>query len=370
MGNITLPPDFWSDCLNDTTRAVPDSFIKSMTVVGITTAPRSRSYLSECVISLASAGFEGVRVFAEPGTDLGGLTSSARLIQRPTRLGAWHNWREMCRELLDTSDAEIILTVQDDTLFSTTAGERLQALWPADVSQLGFLSLYSPSHYQKKYAARDASGHPHGYFPDMKAAQRYVASPRNRAKRLTVKEHVITAETHRVSTRSLWGACALAFPRESLRRIIDHRIARDWKGVGKRNPAPDRICNVDTAIGKICNALGLHMLFTNPATAQHIGGISSLGHGGLGGRREALFVSDDLRPASVRPARSPVTAPSRSLPVPPCIHRGPQLQLIGCGTCRGHVQIKTFACSIHGETTIAQPLPDLNCCAGCDDYES
>lgn len=340
-------------------------------IAAVTTAPRSRSYLSECLASIADAGFSDVRVYAEPGSDVAepSRLSGADVVQRDRRFGAWHNWREMCRELLDKTDAEVILTVQDDSIFSETALERLQQLWPADVSQLGFLSLYSPSHYQKKYAARDQSGHPHGYFPDRESAQRYAQRPRNRRKGLTVAEHIITSDVHRVSTRSLWGACALAFPRESLRAIINHRIAQTWQGVGKRNPKPEDVCNVDTAIGKICNALKLDMLFLNPAVCQHIGGVSSLGHGGLGGRREALHVAEDLRSPNTR-AQTRQAAPAQQHVVTPCIHRGQQLNLHGCGTCRGHVQIKSYACPLHGEVTLWQPIDGLNCCNTCQDSQS
>jgi hypothetical protein len=55
----------------------------------------------------------------------------------------------------------------------------------------------------------------------------------------------------------------------------------------------------------------------------------------------------------------------------PCIHRGAAvLRQELCPSCRGRVSLKVFACSVHGECTIAKPLGKLACCALCADYQS
>lgn len=45
------------------------------------------------------------------------------------------------------------------------------------------------------------------------------------------------------------------------------------------------------------------------------------------------------------------------------------LRLVGCESCGGNVQIKVFACAVHGETTVGKQLEGLACCATCDDYQ-
>lgn len=81
------------------------------------------------------------------------------------------------------------------------------------------------------------------------------------------------------------------------------------------------------------------------------------------------------------PDASPPTKPTPALrrllsacaPNPsnnPCRHRGPATRRAGCPTCKGSVQLKIFACALHGECTPVTSLGDLPCCAGCNDYDS
>lgn len=234
---------------------------------------------------------------------------SVEIIQRERRHGCWHNWLSMCRELLDTTDDDIILTVQDDTIFSTAALTKLQEHWPADTSQLGFISLYTPAHYSVKYVVRSENGTLLSNEPDLRSAQRTVAK---RSKhRPTIEEFHYPIGANEIDTSAMWGACALAFPRESLRKIIEHRFAVNWKGfTPKQQPhetkeefrqrrselreRPDLICGVDHVIGKVARLLRMKMVFLNPAVAQHVGRHSTLGHGGTGGRMSARLVMPDL----------------------------------------------------------------------------
>lgn len=331
-------------------------------VVGITTAPRlGQSHLSICISSLQLAGFNDVRVYAEPESDLRGC-DDVQVIQRERRFGAWHNWLAMCRELL-TTDAEIIITVQDDCLVSSVARQRLEQHWPAKTGDVAFVSGYAPQHYQKRYVVMNGVRHPQGYFPDVRSAQRYVARKKTRG--LHVEEAMVQAPIHRVAVKSLWGACFLAFPRRSLEKIIDHRIAESWRGArkpGRVAPPPDRIANVDTAIGKIANALKLQMWWLFPSICQHVGGQSTLAHGGLGGRRSSLYVESDL-PASPSDKRQRVATRPK-----PCRYMGEESRRIVCPTCAGHVELRVYGCELFGEATIAKPMPDLGCCATCEDY--
>lgn len=56
------------------------------------------------------------------------------------------------------------------------------------------------------------------------------------------------------------------------------------------------------------------------------------------------------------------------LPSTPCHHRGPAVSTRPCDSCRGHVQIKIYACDLHGQCTIATPLDGAACCDACPDY--
>jgi len=51
-----------------------------------------------------------------------------------------------------------------------------------------------------------------------------------------------------------------------------------------------------------------------------------------------------------------------------CQHRGKFIGSQECDSCQGRVRIKTFACAVHADCTLAKKLPNLACCAGCQDY--
>lgn len=53
-----------------------------------------------------------------------------------------------------------------------------------------------------------------------------------------------------------------------------------------------------------------------------------------------------------------------------CKHLGDETRRVGCPTCKGKVELKVFACEIHGECTRAKPGPGVKaCCHGCNEYE-
>jgi hypothetical protein len=245
--------------------------------VAVTTAPRKDCTLVECLQSIVNCGWSPV-VFAEPGA-----TEQTTFETRwnDTRLGVWHNWLASCRAGV-ASGADYVLTVQDDSLFHPDSREFIESIdWPADAA---FVSLYTPKHYTVK---RDNTLRPCG--------------------------------VRRVNTRSLWGACALVWRRETLASVISHRVAASWLGAGParkkrelsrtftarraawfavRRNAPFRIANSDTAIGKICNAMGLGMWFVDPSPVSHIAKYSTIGHGGNDGRRNAYRIADHSLPLS------------------------------------------------------------------------
>jgi hypothetical protein len=51
-----------------------------------------------------------------------------------------------------------------------------------------------------------------------------------------------------------------------------------------------------------------------------------------------------------------------------CVRRGLPLRSETCPSCRGAVQIKVFACQVHGECTVAKVVKNIDCCGRCDDF--
>ena len=254
--------------------------------VGVTTAPRQDPTLSTCVQSLITAGWQPT-VCAEPGTDLSGLSPQARTIVRPQQLGCWHNWLQMCRDLLEQHPrAEAILTVQDDTLFHRQTLQFVdQDLWPGDPEKIGFVAIYTPQHYSHQVDLLNEQGERVYRGGSWYHARNKVQ--RNPGWRFTMGP-AKSPGCQQVVTRSLWGACAMVFPRSSLQRIVEHPIARHWTGA---SPNPDRppaeVRNSDTAIGKIVRALKLQQWWYVPSLTEHIAEYSTLNHGGNSGRRHA-----------------------------------------------------------------------------------
>lgn len=243
--------------------------------VAVTTAPRKDCTLQACIDSIRAAGWEPT-IFAEPDS----TQTDAKTFTNEKRLGVWHNWLKSAEKALESS-ADLILTVQDDSLFhpdSRTYTESI--LWPA--KSAGFVSLYTPKHY---------STHHDGSLRDV--------------------------GVYRIATTSLWGACALVWPRKVLEKVVIDSIAKTWIGVRpksgdpnvlmKRRLEPWRIANSDTAIGQIANKLKRTMWFIDPSPVSHIAEFSTIGHGGNGGRRNCFRCADHLIPlAKQAPPREPV----------------------------------------------------------------
>lgn len=233
-------------------------------MVAVTTAPRQNCTLNECIESLRVCGWEPI-VFAEPES----TESDAKTIVNPRRLGVWHNWLHSARWSLEHSTASLIMTVQDDSLFHIDSKVFVeQILWPD--KHVGFVSLYTPKHYS------------------------------------IGKSSIKPVGVNRIVTRSLWGACALVWPREVLEKVVEHPIAKKWSGarprsgnkavIQRRLENPHTIANSDTAIGKILNAMRRTMWFVDPSPVQHIARYSSISHGDNSGRRNAWRIADHQKP--------------------------------------------------------------------------
>lgn len=227
--------------------------------VGVTTAPRTGPTLHECIQTVRAAGWNPV-VFAEPGSP----ATNAGTVWNDKQLGVWHNWLSMAKYAL-TTDAKYILTLQDDIILHPDTRNYVESMAS---SIEGFLSLYT----SRKYGRNQPGG------------------------------------IRRVFTKSLWGACALAFPRDVLQAVVDHEISKTWLGARPKTKStraqtyqgraenPHRIANSDTAIGKAMNALSLPMEFVIPSPGRHIALHSSISHGGNTGQRNCDPCADFARP--------------------------------------------------------------------------
>jgi hypothetical protein len=223
----------------------------------VTTAPRRDCTLQQCIDSLIVAGFNPT-IFAEPDST---RVRSCPVIVNSTKMGVWYNWLKSCEHALSNTSANVIMTVQDDSLFHPdckTFSEKI--LWPS--KSCGFVSLYTPKHYS--------------IVPHFKTRERDFG-------------------VNRVYTRSLWGACALIWPREVLEAVMEHKITKTWLGaptksrsqsvMDRRRANPSLVQNSDTAIGKIMNRMERSMYFVDPSPVEHISEYSVVGHGDNAGRR-------------------------------------------------------------------------------------
>jgi hypothetical protein len=232
--------------------------------VAVTTAPRKQPTLETCLDSLQIAGFNPY-IFAEPGNypALNGIWHD-RTIFHEEKKGVWWNWIESCRWTLENTDANVIMTVQDDSLFHPDCMEVAEKfLWPAE--DTGFVSLYTPKHYSIRNHLKSKPERPIGL--------------------------------NRIATKALWGACAMIWPRKVLEMVMEHELIEGWLGAPlktksawaerqqKRKEEPWTIQNSDTAIGKIMNWTGRSMWFMDPSPVQHIAKYSAIKHGGNEGRR-------------------------------------------------------------------------------------
>lgn len=241
--------------------------------VGITTAPRQRATLLDCLDSLRVCGWnEEVHVFAEPGNEiLAGDDWKFTVHRNEVKLGCYHNWLSSARWLVENTQADVIMTVQDDAFFHPDSRRFAEAnLWPSE--RTGFLSLYTPKHYAKE-------------------------------------------GVHRVLTSSLWGTVAVIWPREVLRQAVNHTIAKTWMGIHhksrsvmeRRRNNPSLVNNADYVIGKIINALQLEMWFVTPSPVSHIAKVSTINHGGNAGRRNCLPCADHNVPLAIQVAQKRIT---------------------------------------------------------------
>lgn len=74
-----------------------------------------------------------------------------------------------------------------------------------------------------------------------------------------------------------------------------------------------------------------------------------------------------LRTGEAAPAKPDPVTISRT-----CRNFGePTGETEACGSCRGKVRLKVFACAVHPQgCTIAKQVPGRKCCATCPDFQA
>jgi len=220
--------------------------------LGVTTAPRRHPTLERCITSLQHAGWDSVRIFAEPGVELPVNAKGLPVTWRESTVGPWPNWYLSLTELyLREPRADAYFLVQDDTIFCRNLRRMLEkTLWPAE--KLGLVSVFCPAPYA------------HG-----ERGFRRVNS-----------------------SLGLFGAQTYIFPNAAARLLLSHPevIAHRLRG------DTDGVALIDVVVGEWASKERLPVYYHSPSLAQHIGDTTTIwGDAQLRGRRTSRdFVGESF----------------------------------------------------------------------------
>ena len=225
--------------------------------VAVTTAPRRDATLPVCLERLTAAGWNGPTVFIDGAVELPQRFGDLPQTCRTPATGAWPNSYLALLELyLRQPDADAYMLIQDDVIFPGTPAVREYleaAFWPGD--RPGIVSLFCSSQYTQQQPGWSAIG-----------------------------------ETW------VWGAQALAFHPEVLRRFLTSTMAYEHR---RRTDKPRiGLTHVDVLIGQWAELNDVPVWFPTPSLTQHIGHVSSLWETSraLGLRRADRYIEDALFP--------------------------------------------------------------------------
>jgi hypothetical protein len=218
--------------------------------VGVTTAPRQVPTLANCLQSLAGAGWDRPRLFADGPV---AIPEEFNALPRSTReplVGAWPNFFLCLVELLMREpDAEGYLVVQDDVQFAADLPVRdylERILWPG--ARAGIVSLFCSRAYTQSQP---------GWY--------------------------------RFKGVWAWGALAFVFSRDAARQFLaDAEVVRHrWR------PLRNGLTDIDGCIGRWASRRNVPLYYPTPSLVQHVGEVSSLwpGERAHGNRRATWFAS-------------------------------------------------------------------------------
>ena len=211
--------------------------------VGVSVGIRKKPVVQHCLESLAKNGWEPI-VFAEPGVEKVGdfewiqrPQTIAPLIWSPERIspdgqfGIFQNYLQSVADLLVRfPEAEAILYVQDDVIFSNGVREFLERdLWPSQ--KTGFVSPYCPN--EKGYRADP---------PQCRHVKHM---------------YLISGQTY-------------CFPREVAERMVADKTADLWKGaVSRREKVPWKRKALDAWTGIWMSSNSMKVYFYSPSLCDH-----------------------------------------------------------------------------------------------------
>jgi hypothetical protein len=216
--------------------------------VGVTTAPRPAPTLSECLASLAHAGWPGPRLFVDGAVTIPDEFSSLSRTHREPQMGAWPNYSLALLELMMREpEAEAYMIVQDDVLFARDSQMRdylERVFWPGE--RPGIASLFCSRAYTRPQA---------GW-------------------------HLF---------EGVWSLSALAFvfSKEAAQRfhadrgVILHRWSKTRNG----------LADISRTVGQWACENDIPVYYPTPSLVQHIGDVSAIFEGvrAYGNRRASWF---------------------------------------------------------------------------------
>lgn len=201
--------------------------------VGVTTAPRAVPTLERCLVSLALAGWDHPRIFAEPDAS---VPRELPVTRRASKMGAWPNWYLALAELVLLDPlADCYFMAQDDVIFCRYVREFVeQDLWTD--KQTGVVSLYCPSIYHRRQRLPNYGPH--------EVAEGF----------------------------GLVGALTYLFPASAARALLQDTQVVEHRLKGRRHG----LCNIDAVVGRWAEQTGRKVMYYAPALAAHIGDTSSI----------------------------------------------------------------------------------------------
>lgn len=204
--------------------------------IGMTHIGRDQGYVYDSIKDLRRAGFDqNIHVFSEPHHNDLSAVPNITVHQNEKQRNCYPNWRHTMHWLLDNTDAQWLLIVQDDVVYRDDAAERFQSFidkLPGGKG-VGFISLYT--------------------------SRAMIPKP------LPKTNTWVDAKFH---NRAFWGALAIAIPRGSAERLRAHPPFIEHAHPRK----------VDVVVGNCMRKhFGLRTMVHSPSLADHIGSYSSLG---------------------------------------------------------------------------------------------
>jgi hypothetical protein len=204
-----------------------------MLAIGMITCPRPGIDVHESINQLRRGGFrETVHLFCEPGTPELRPLPNVIIHRNPVRLGVVGNWSHCLQWLVEHTSADFLMVCEDDVIYATGARTALDSDLEA-AKDVGYWSLYT--------AQRDA------FLTEGRRG--WIAWNRG---------------------HDNWGTLSMCFPRSSAERVIVYPALKTEDQLEGHTDFVVAQCFLDA---------GIACWYHNPSLADHVGRISTIGHG-------------------------------------------------------------------------------------------